>query len=151
MIVGRYWAIEVVIFEVAAVCAVGWILMLGLKWLAQGLADEHMISPEERARRFEEKRARLEETEKQASRERYEMKRAEFRARFEALPEAERNRMLEETRPLQERDSQIFEAHRLEDERVEQTKALEIERRQKLAASPEVKKKNAINDLIGGY
>ena len=151
MIVGRYWAIEVVIFEVAAIFAAGCVLVLGVKWLAQGLTDEHMISPEANERRREEKQREIIEAERQASRARYDQKRAESKARFNALPEAERNRILEKTRQLQARDTEIFEANRLEMERAEQAKNLEEEQKRKLAASPQTKKRNAINDLIGGY
>ncbi len=98
MIVGRYWAIEVVIFQVVAIFATGCVLVLALKWLTVALAEEQAIPPDEFQRRLEEKQREIKETESRAAWARFQKMQEESRARFNALPEIERNRILEETR-----------------------------------------------------
>lgn len=151
MIVGRYWALEVFLFKAAAVAFVVYLAMNALRSVLISIGPDPATVAEERERQRAEQQREIEVAENKAYWARVEKQRSESNARFDALPESEKNRLFEATRLQREADLRIAEARRLEEERVEQEKALDIERRRKLAASPEVKKKNAINDLIGGY
>ncbi len=151
MTVGRYWALEVFLFKVAAFSLVVYLAMKALRSVLISIRPDAADAVEESERQRAEQQREIEVAENKAYWARVEKLRSESKARFDALPESEKKRLFEATRRQREEDLRIAEARRLEEERVEQEKALDIERRRKLAASPEVKKKNAINDLIGGY
>ena len=150
-LVGPYWHAEVFLVKFTLFCAVafcvwqvGAVLLPPLsEWLRERLSESHHENEELRLQNIQEERSR--ECQAMVSRE---------KARFEALPQAEREQIIQEReeRALARKQEQQREYE--EFERIKREKAAQIEaealRQQAILNSAEGKRKRALRDFTGG-
>ncbi len=157
-LIGPYWFMEKTVFVIAGI---GILLFVGWK-IVEGLAPVIVAAIEgyhENRRQWENARLDREfEAERQAEATRLRQEAEERERQFLALPEAERNRIINEKRRQEEEKRRLAHEQYLEHVRQEQarlkleaeTKAKEQARREAIANSPDTKRRKALEDITGG-
>jgi hypothetical protein len=157
-LIGPYWFLEKTVCGIAGIGAlvfVGWKVWEGLEPVIVGVIEAY----HENRRQWENTRQdRIFEAERQAKETRLKQERDERERQFLALPEAERNRIIDEKRRAEEEKKRLAHEQYLEHVRNEEArlkleadaKAKEQARREAIANSPDTKRRKALEDITGG-